>query len=158
MDAQSRFGDDVLEMFPKLLISKSVADAKKKIQLKIEQDKLPEGVSKRLINHLLAETTTECVCGCTLDSERKAHIRRYLDMLPPKSFTSLYQDFTKTATLWGKGYDKEKIEGYIIDVLNYNEFATDCDRQIRELDAAEKKSPDIEKPNHSSSTSRKHCY
>lgn len=144
MDTQSRFGDDVLEMFPKLLISKSVADAKKKIQLKIEQDKLPEGVSKRLINHLLSNTTTKCVCGCALGSEQKAHIRRFLDMLPPKSFTSLYQDFTKTASLWGKGYDKRKIEDYIIDVLNYNEFATDCDRQIRELDAAEKKSPDIE--------------
>lgn len=144
MDAQARFGDDVLEMFPKLLISKSVADAKKKIQLKIEQNKLPEGVSKKLINHLLDDSTTECVCGCSLGVEQKAHIRKYLDMLPPKSFTSLYQDFTKTASLWGKGYNKEKIESYIIDVLNYNEHATNCDKQIRELDASEKKSPDIE--------------
>ena len=51
MDAQSRFGDDVLDMFPKLFISKAVFDAKKKIKLKIEQDKVPEGVSKKLINH-----------------------------------------------------------------------------------------------------------
>ena len=144
MDAQARFGDDVLDMFPKLFISKAVLDAKKKIQLKIEQDKLPEGVSKKLIAHLLAEKTTECVCGRALGEEEKAHIRRYLDMLPPKSFASLYQDFTKTANSWGKGYDKEKIESYILDVLNYNELATGCDREIRELDAAEKKRPDIE--------------
>lgn len=143
-DTQSRFGDDVLEMFPKLLISKVVLDAKKKIQLKIEQDKLPEGVSKKLINHLLSEKTTECVCGRLLGEDEKAHIRHYLDMLPPKSFASLYQDFTKTANSWGKGYDKTKIESYILDVLNYNELATECDKQIRELDAAEKKSPDIE--------------
>lgn len=143
-DKQSGFGDDVLEMFPKLLISKAVHDAKKKIQLKIEQDKLPEGVSKKLITYLLAEKTTECVCGHTLCEAEKAHIRHYLDMLPPKSFTSLYQDFKKTADFWGKGYDKEKIESYILDVLDYNELAADCDRQIRELDAAEKKSPDIE--------------
>ena len=143
-DTQSRFGDDVLEMFPKLLISKAVLDAKKKIQLKIEQDKLPEGVSKKLINHLLSEKTTECVCGRLLGEDEKAHIRHYLDMLPPKSFASLYQDFTKTANSWGKGYDKTKIESYILDVLNYNELATECDKQIRELDAAEKKSPDIE--------------
>ena len=143
-DAQSRFGDDVLEMFPKLLISKAVLDAKKKIQLKIEQDKLPEGVSKKLITHLLSEKTTECVCGRLLGEAEKAHIRHYLEMLPPKSFASLYQDFTKTANSWGKGYDKTKIESYILDVLNYNELASDCDKQIRELDAAEKKSPDIE--------------
>lgn len=143
-DAQSRFGDDVLEMFPKLLISKAVLDAKKKIQLKIEQDKLPEGVSKKLITHLLSEKTTECVCGRLLGEDEKAHIHHYLDMLPPKSFASLYQDFTKTANSWGKGYDKTKIESYILDVLNYNELASECDKQIRELDAAEKKSPDIE--------------
>lgn len=143
-DAQARFGDDVLDMFPKLLISKAVLDAKKKIQLKIEQDKLPEGVSKKLISHLLAEKTTECVCGRELGEEEKAYIRHYLDILPPKSFASLYQDFTKTANFWGKGYDKTKIEAYILDVLNYNELAADCDKRIRELDAAEKKSPDIE--------------
>lgn len=143
-DKQAGFGDDVLEMFPKLLISKAVLDAKKKIKLKIEQDKLPEGVSKKLITYLLSEKTTECVCGHTLGEAEKAHIRHYLDMLPPKSFASLYQDFTKTANSWGKGYDKAKIEGYILDVLNYSELAAGCDKQIRELDAAEKKSPDIE--------------
>lgn len=143
-DAQAHFGDDVLDMFPQLLISKAVLDAKKKIHLKIEQDKLPEGVSKKLINHLLSDKTTECVCGNTLGEKEKAHIRRYLEMLPPKSFSSLYQEFTKTANSWGKGYDIARIEDYIKTVLNNNELATECDVQIRELDAAEKKSPDIE--------------
>ena len=143
-DKQALFGDDVLDMFPRLFISKAVLDAKKKIHLKIEQDKLPEGVSKKLINYLLSDKATECVCGHTLGEAERDHIRRYLDMLPPKSFASLYQDFTRTANSWGKGYDKKRIEDHILDVLNYNELAADCDRQIRELDAAEKKSPDIE--------------
>lgn len=143
-DAQSHFGDDVIDMFPRLLISKAVADAKKKIHLKIENDKLPAGVSKKLITYLLAESTATCVCGHTLGEEEKNHIRRYLDMLPPKSYSSLYQDFTKTASSWGHGYDKSRIEEYIITVLNNNELAADCDNQIRELDEAEKKSPDIE--------------
>lgn len=144
MDTQARFGDDVLDMFPKLFISKAVIDAKKRIKIKIEQNKLPEGISKKLISYLLANKTTECVCGRSLCENEKEHIRHYLDMLPPKSFTSLYQEFTKTANSWGKGYDKSKIEGYILDVLNYRELAADCDNQIRELDADEKKSPDIE--------------
>lgn len=143
-DAQSHFGDSVIDMFPRLLISKAVADAKKKIHLKVEQNKLPEGVSKKLINYLLSPNTTECVCGNHLGEEEKKHIRAYLDMLPPKSFTSLYQEFTRTANSWGNGYDKDRIEDYIITVLKNLDLASQCDNQIRELDEAEKKSPDIE--------------
>ena len=143
-DAKAHFGDTVIDMFPRLLISKAVLDAKRKIHLKIEQNKLPEGVSKKLISYLLSDSTTECVCGHILGDYEKKHIRAYLDMLPPKSFTSLYQDFTKTANSWGRGYDKNRIEDYIITVLKNNDLAAKCDNQIRELDEAEKKSPDIE--------------
>lgn len=143
-NAQSDFGDDVLDMFPQLLISKAVADAQAKINLKVSQQKLPSGVSKKLINYLLAETTTECICGNSLCKESKAHIKEYLSMLPPKSFTSLYSEFTATAKNWGKGLDKEKIEKHIQAVLNNIEQAEECDNQIRTLDEIEKKSPDIE--------------
>ena len=37
---QAEFGDAVLDMFPQLLIAKAVEDAKKKISLKIEKNKL----------------------------------------------------------------------------------------------------------------------
>ena len=143
-DAQSHFGDAIIDMFPRLLISKAVLDAKKKIHLNIEQNKLPEGVSKKLINYLLSDSTTECVCGHSLGAEEKKHIKAYLDMLPPRSFTSLYQDFTKTANNWGRGYDKARIEDYIMTVLKNTELAAQNDNQIRELDENEKKSPDIE--------------
>ena len=142
--AQASFGDAVLDMFPQLLISKAVADAKKKIHLKVEQQKLPGGVNKKLINYLLAAGTTECVCGRPLCAEEKAHIEAYLSMLPPKSFSSLYQEFSNTARIWGKGYDKSRIEAYIMSVLENNEQASECDNRVRELDEAEKKSPDIE--------------
>ncbi len=143
-NAQGDFGDDILAMFPQLLISKAVADAKEKINLKISQNKLPAGVSKKLIAYLLAETTTDCICGTPLCAESRAHIKAYLDMLPPKSFTSLYNEFTTTAKSWGQGFDKEKIDKHIHSVLNNIEQAELCDNQIRELDEAEKKSPDIE--------------
>ena len=52
-DTQGRFGDAVLDMFPQLLISKAVADARQKIHLKVEQNKLPTGISKKLIAYLL---------------------------------------------------------------------------------------------------------
>ena len=143
-EAQSDFGDAVLDMFPQLLISKAVEDAKQRIHLKVEQSKLPAGVTKKLITYLLEESNGECICGNPICDNERQHIRAYLDMLPPRSFTSLYQDFSKTARSWGKGYDKARIEKYIMSVLDNNEQAAACDMRIRDLDEAEKKSPDIE--------------
>ena len=53
---QAEFGDAVLDMFPQLLIAKAVEDAKKKISPKIEKNKLPSGVSKKLIRIAVTDT------------------------------------------------------------------------------------------------------
>lgn len=141
---EAAFGDAVMDMFPHLIISKAVEDARKKIKLKINNNKLPTGINKALISYLLKESTSECICGNPLCERELEHIKAYLEMLPPKSPTMLYNDFVKTAKSWGKGYDKEKIEEFIKLVLDNNENAAQCDIQIKELDEAEKKSPDIE--------------
>lgn len=142
--AQSNFGDVVVDMFPQLLISKAVEDAKAKIHLQVEKTRLPRGLNKILINYLLSESTNECVCGNPLCDAEKQHIKEYLDLLPPKSFASVYQDFSRAAKNWGSGYDLNRIENYIKLVLDNNEQASECDNRVRELDEMEKKSPDIE--------------
>lgn len=142
--SQSGFGDAVIEMFPQLLISKSVEDAKKKIHLEISKNHLPSGINKKIISYLLSNNTKECICGNPLCEKERDHIRDYLSMLPPHSYTNLYNDFAKTAKSWGHGYDLEKIETYIKNVLDNNEQASNCDIKIRELDDEEKKSKDIE--------------
>lgn len=140
---QEAFGEAVMEMFPQLLISKAVEDAKKKIHLKIEQHRLPSGVTEPLIKYLLKDSTTQCICGNTLSDKDKEYIKNYLTILPP-SYTYLYGEFTKEAKRWGVGYDKEKVEKHIRAVLDNVEEAQLADVKIRELDEAEKKSPDIE--------------
>lgn len=142
--AQSNFGEEIINMFPQLLISKAVKDAKGKIHLKIEDSHLPNGVNKPLIKYLLSESTTTCICGNPLCSTEKEHIKEFLNILPPHSYKVYYNDFSKTAANWSKGYNKEKIENYIRAVLDNNEEAAACDNHIRELDENEKKSPDIE--------------
>lgn len=143
-DAQRSFGDAVIDMFPRLLISKAVLDAKEKLHLKVEQSKLPEGITKKLISYLLSSKTDHCICGNPICEKEKEHIKEYLDMMPPKSYTSMYHDFTKTARSWGKGYDKKRIEDWVISAFNNSEQAHECDNDIRALDEAEKNSPDIE--------------
>ena len=130
-------------MYPFLLLSKAVEDAKRKIHMKAEQSKLPSGVTKSLVTYLLKDATTECICGQPLCEEQKEHIRKYLAELPP-SYTYLYKEFTNNAKRWGEGYDKSKVEDHIRMVLENSDKAHECDVKIRELDEAEKKSPDIE--------------
>lgn len=143
-NAQDQFGDAIMDMFPHLLISKAVMDAKSKLNLKVNSTNLPTGINKRLIAYLLKMSTTECICGNKLCDKEREHIKEYLSLLPPKSYSSLYHDFTKTAAQWGNGYDKEKIESIIKRVLDNQEYAADCDKKIKELDEAEKQSQDIE--------------
>jgi len=142
--SQSGFGDAIVDMFPQLLISKAVEDAKQKIHLQISKNHLPSGVNKKLISYLLSSGTKECICGNPLCDEERNHINDYLAMLPPHSYTNLYNDFSKTAQAWGRGYNLGKIEAFIKNVLDNNEQAASCDVKIRELDKEEEKSKDIE--------------
>lgn len=141
---QAQFGDAIMEMFPSLLISKAVNDAKGKLNLKINTTNLPSGLNKKLISYLLKASTTQCICGHDLGESEREHIQAYLSLLPPKSPAILYHDFTHTAERLGKAYDKEKIERLIVETLNNQENAKQCDQKIKALDEIEKKSPDIE--------------
>lgn len=143
-DDQARFGDAIMDMFPQLLISKAVNDAKGKLNLKVNSSSLPVGINKRLITYLLKVSTTKCICGNELCEAEREHIKEYLSLLPPRSYSSLYHDFTRTAIQWGNGYDKDKIECIIKQVIDNLEYAAECDKKIKELDEAEKKSQDIE--------------
>ncbi len=144
LDAQAYFGDEVVNMFPNILIGKAVSEAKDKIHLKISQSRLPDGITKKLINHLMSQKTKTCICGQEFTEEAKRHIKAYLDLLPPKSYGSLYQEFTKTAERWSSGFDEAKLDYHIKTVLDYNQYAAKCDNEITELDNEEKKSPDVE--------------
>ena len=141
---QEHFGDVIIDMFPRLLISKAVNDAREKLNLKVNSSQLPAGINKKLIDYLINPATETCICGNPLTDQERAHISSYLNLLPPKSYTSIYHDFTSTAAQWGKGYDKEKIEGIIKRVLDNQEEAARCDQRIADLDEAEKQSKDIE--------------
>lgn len=141
---QARFGDAIMGIFPRLLISKAVNDAKGKLNLKVNASNLPSGVNKRLITYLLKLSTQKCICGNDLCDKEREHIKEYLSLLPPRSYSSMYQDFTRTAVQWGNGYDRESIESIIKRVLDNFEYAAECDKKIKELDDAEKKSQNIE--------------
>lgn len=138
------FGNAVMDTFPQLLISKAVEDAKKKIHLKAAQTSLPTGINKRLIAYLLAADTKYCICGNPLSESERQHIKHYEGMMFPHSYTAAYSEFSQMAKAWGKGYDRNKLDVYIQQTLSNTEDSEAFDREIRELDNEQKKSPDIE--------------
>ena len=141
---KGNFGDAFYEMFPQLFISKAVSDAKAKIRFKVERDSLPIGISRQLIEYLLSDNTTECVCGNHLGELEKETIRKYLKLMPPLSYASLYDNFSKTAERWGSGYNKSAIEKWIQMYVDNLEQAAVFDQKISELDEEAKGNPDIE--------------
>ncbi len=138
------FGNAVMDSYPQLLISKAVNDAKNTIHLKVEKNMLPNGISKKLITYLLSADTKKCICGHPLSEADKQFIMNYENMLPPRSYTSLYSEFSQMARDCGKGYDRETLDVYIKNALSNIESAERYDKEIRELDNEQKKSPDIE--------------
>lgn len=138
----SDFGDEVISSFPKMLLSKTVENAKKIIKLKIDESKLIEGLDKRLIQALKKEQY--CICGNKLTEKEYRYLEEQLQLFPPFSYKTSYDTFNRESQRSGKQYDREKIERYIKQVLNNRQQAAKCDSDIQKLDEEEKKSKDIE--------------
>ena len=144
--AQSDFGDAVVDVYPKLLISKAILDASDILKLKINKAELPIGLGKALINYLLSadNENNTCICGNPLCEKEREHIKAFLNLLPPKTYTSIYQEFITTAKNWGNGYNRDKLENFIQMAISNNELIDQNDEFIRLLDSEQKKSADIE--------------
>lgn len=126
------FGEELIAVFPKLMIAKVVERASKKIKEKAEGSKLIHGVNKELVDALLKENV--CICGTPLTEKEKDHLRALYKLLPPLGYDSLYLNFTERATMWGKEYNREKIESHIKNALQYAELARKEDEEIAKID------------------------
>jgi len=145
-EAQFDFGETIMDMFPKILTAKAVLKAREKIQLKVEEEKeqFPIGVNKQLIEYLLRESTENCICGTQLGDKEREIIANYLNMMYPHSYTEAYSKFTNSAELYGKEYDREKLERCLLKVIDNINAAKKCDEDIIALDTEEKKNSEIE--------------
>lgn len=141
---QSEFGEAVMQQFPNILISRAIATAQEKINLKIASEQLPSGLGKPLLEYLLSAATTTCICGREITPEAHSHLESYYDLMPPRSYALRYSEFTTTAKNYRNDYEPDRIVHYISDVLNNLEQASLCDTHIKELDEEQKSSRDIE--------------
>ena len=111
--------------------------------MKVDQTNLPDGINNRLLDYLLSSTTTECICGNPLCSENIAVLKRWQELLPPKSYALLYHDFVHTAQTWGQGYDPSILTEIIEKASQTITTIDEKEEQIFLEDEKQRKSPDI---------------
>ncbi len=143
LDIQGQFGDEIYEHYVKRLIAKKIDDARKTIKMKVDQTNLPDGINNRLLDYLLNASTTQCICGNPLCEENIQALKRWKELLPPKSYALLYHDFVHTAQSWGQGYDSNILTKIIKEANETIDFIDDTEERIIAEDEAQKKSADI---------------
>lgn len=143
-NAKREFGDKVIDIFPTLLISKAIKEAQYKIHLKASETSLPLGITKQLIHFLTSDENNECICGRSLNDEDKQVIKSLLKLMPPLSYTSMYQNFKSNALKYEKDFDESILEEKIKQIISNSEGAIDCEAEIKRLDDEEKERKDID--------------
>ncbi len=126
------FGEEMISVFPRLMIAKVIEKASRKIKAQAEGSKLINGVNKPLIDALLEGDT--CICGTPLTEKERETLKSLYRYLPPLGYDSLYRNFTDMAARWGKEYNREKFESFIKNALRYLELARKEDEQIAKID------------------------
>lgn len=126
------FGTDVYNVYPKLFLSKIVKNAQDRIQLKVENEHLIDGVNKTLIDSLLNEKF--CICGHEICECEKEQLRRYLRLLPPKSYKSMYDSFKKSSERWSANYDENMLANHIKTILDYEDSIENIRNSIHDID------------------------
>lgn len=136
--AQTSFGEEVVRTYPKLLMAKATDTAKETIRQSFDSDSCPEGLEKKLVEHLLKEGTGYCICGRPFDEESRAHIRHLLQFFQPYSNDASYARFLHEADRIRSRYDKEKLHSIIKNAADNQKYAEDCDQDIQKLDEEQK--------------------
>lgn len=136
------FGQTVMDRFPYLLISRTVEEAQIRIGLKVEDQKLPKGLTKELVETLLSEET--CLCGHAITDDERDALKKWLSMFPPQSYKYIYDQFKNATVRWAKKYDQAQFAKHFDEIFKYRDAIDKAREQIHEIDATLKQGNDVD--------------
>jgi len=139
---QLLFGERLVQYYPKILASRSVMLAKKKLKHKLDTETLIPGIEKPLIEAIL-NGDGKCICGQSLDENARDHLAHYLDLLPPASYKRVYDIFTHEAEAVSTAthYDLAR---HIKNVLDLKRQQHEAEDKIRSIDEELKVITDVQ--------------
>ena len=141
-DEQLLFGERLVQHYPRVLASRSVILAKKKLKHKLDTETLIPGIEKPLIEAILNGDGI-CICGQPLNENARNHLMHYLDLLPPASYKRVYDIFTNEAEMAATAshYDLAK---HIKKVLDFKRQQHEAEEKVRGIDDELKVITDIQ--------------
>ena len=141
-DEQLLFGERLVQHYPKILASRSVMLAKKKLKHKLDTETLIPGIEKPLIEAIL-NGDGHCICGQPLNENARAHLAHYIDLLPPASYKRVYDIFTRESesVATATRYDLTK---HIKKVLDLKRQQHETEEKVRAIDEELKVITDIQ--------------
>lgn len=141
-DEQLLFGERLVQHYPRILASRSVMLAKKKLKHKLDTETLIPGIEKPLIEAIL-NGDGKCICGQPLNVNARDHLLHYLDLLPPASYKRVYDIFTNEAKTVAAAtyYDLAK---HIKKVLDLKRQQHETEDKVRSIDEELKVITDIQ--------------
>lgn len=136
------FGATVMSAYPHLLLSRVVEEAQFRIGLKIEDQKLPRGLTKELVLTLLDSYT--CLCGHPITAKERQVLEELKKMFPPLSYKYIYDQFKLSAARWGATYDCELLLGHIERIFKFKDQISDLQTEIHDIDEALKQTGNVD--------------
>ena len=136
------FGKTVMDVFPYLLIARVVEEAQLRINLKIEEQKLPRGLTKELVETLLAGNI--CLCGNPITENERSVLNRLLKMFPPDSYKYIYDQFKHKAQHLATDYDHGILEKHLHEVYRYIDAIDRSRKAIHDIDTTLKQGDDVD--------------
>ena len=136
------FGTTVMSTYPHLLLSRVVEEAQFRIGLKIEDQKLPRGLTKELVLTLLDSDT--CLCGHPITAKERQALEGLKKMFPPLSYKYIYDQFKLSAARWGSTYDREILLGHIEKIFKFKDQISDLQTEIHDIDEALKQNGNVD--------------
>jgi DNA sulfur modification protein DndD len=141
-DQKLQFGTSVMSQYPYLFIARVVEEAQLRIGLKVEDQKLPRGLTKELVETLLEDNV--CLCGNPISEKERSALEGLRAMFPPLSYKYIYDQFKQSATHWTATYSDELLAKHLKKIFEIRDTIDQSRKSIRDIDEALKQGDNVD--------------
>ena len=139
---KKQFGISLMTQYPYLFIARVVEEAQLRIGLKVEDQKLPRGLTKELIETLLDEGV--CLCGHAVEDEERLALEKLRAMFPPLSYKYIYDQFKQSASHWTATYNDTLLPEHLKKIFSIRDAIDQAQKSIRDIDEALKQGTNVD--------------
>lgn len=136
------FGETVMANYPYLLISRVVEEAKLRIGLKVEDEKLLPGLKKELVLALLKEDV--CLCGNPIHEKEHRALKDLEKLFPPLSYKYIYDQFKNAAVRWSATYESDILIKHLEAIFQYRDQIASLHTEIHDIDEEQKQGENVD--------------